>query len=152
MTAPSEDSNQPGHLPSLIRVFAVCTKKAWVLRYPLSTQRRLIRLGGCPADLSLCCTHSHFVDLSSDGSNMFEHWIVHQAKTQISLGIRPVWSESSLCTQWVAKDPSFLHADSEDSDQTLPFSWFCHELAHIIRAHYNSQLHKLWDLKISSKG
>ena len=25
-----------------------------------------------------------------------------------------VWSESSLCTQWVAKDPSFLHADSKD--------------------------------------
>ena len=43
---------------------------------------------------------------------------VHPAKTQISLGIRPVWSESSLCTQWVAKDPSFLHADSKDSDQT----------------------------------
>ena len=40
------------------------------------------------------------------------------AKTQISLGIRPVWSESSLCTQWVAKGPSFLHADSENSDQT----------------------------------
>ena len=40
------------------------------------------------------------------------------AKTQISLGIRPVWSESSLCARWVAKDPSFLHADSEDSDQT----------------------------------
>ena len=30
----------------------------------------------------------------------------------------PVWSESSLCTLWVAKDPSVLHADSEDSDQT----------------------------------
>ena len=43
---------------------------------------------------------------------------VHPAKTQISLGIRPVWSESSLCTQWVAKDPSFLHADSKDFDQT----------------------------------
>ena len=39
-------------------------------------------------------------------------------KTQISLSIHPVWSESSLCTQWVAKDPRFLHADSEDSDQT----------------------------------
>ena len=39
------------------------------------------------------------------------------ANTQISLGIRPVWSKSLLCTQWVAKDPSFLHADSEDSDQ-----------------------------------
>ena len=43
---------------------------------------------------------------------------VRPAKTQISLGIRPVWSESSLCTQWVAKDPSFLHVDSKDSDQT----------------------------------
>ena len=40
------------------------------------------------------------------------------AKTQISLGIHPVWSESSLSAQWVAQDPSFLHSDSEDSDQT----------------------------------
>ena len=40
------------------------------------------------------------------------------AKTQISLGIRLVWSESSQCAPWVAKDPMFLHADSEDSDQT----------------------------------
>ena len=30
-----------------------------------------------------------------------------------------------------AKDPSFLHADSEDSVQTgrMPFCWFCHEAA-----------------------
>ena len=34
------------------------------------------------------------------------------------LGIHPVWPESLLCAQWVAKDPSFLHADSEDPDQT----------------------------------
>ena len=33
---------------SLIRVFAVRLKKAWVLSYPLSALRRLIRLGGCP--------------------------------------------------------------------------------------------------------
>ena len=39
------------------------------------------------------------------------------AKTRISLGIHPVWSEPLLCTQWVAKDQSFLHVDSEDSDQ-----------------------------------
>ena len=69
---------------------------------------------------------------------------VRPAKTQISLGIRPVWLESSLCAQRVAKGPSFLHADSEDSDQTgrspgwsesslgaLSFCWFCHEAAHI---------------------
>ena len=29
-------------------------------------------------------------------------------------GHHPVWSESLLCAQWVAKDPRFLHADSED--------------------------------------
>ena len=46
------------------------------------------------------------------------YWHVRPAKTQISLGICPVWSESSLCAQWVAKDPSFLNADSEDSDKT----------------------------------
>ena len=45
-------------------------------------------------------------------------WPVHPAKTEISLGIHPVWSESSLCTHWRVKDPSFLHADSKDSDQT----------------------------------
>ena len=38
---------------------------------------------------------------------------VRPAKTQISLGIRQVWSESSLCAFGVAKDPNFHHADSE---------------------------------------
>ena len=42
---PSKDSDQPGHLPNLISVFAVRMKKPCVLSYPLSTQRRLIRLG-----------------------------------------------------------------------------------------------------------
>ena len=45
-------------------------------------------------------------------------WHVLPAKTQISLGIRPVWSESSQCALWVAEGPRFLHADSEDSEQT----------------------------------
>ena len=36
------------------------------------------------------------------------------AKTQISLGIRPIWSESSQYAQWVAEVPMFLNADSED--------------------------------------
>ena len=45
-------------------------------------------------------------------------WSVRPVKLQISLGIRPVWSESSLCAQWVAKYQSFFHADSEDSDRT----------------------------------
>ena len=59
--------------------------------------------------------------VSSDLSRLMTKptkWHVPPAKTQISMGIRPVWSESSLCAQWVAKDHSFLHADSKDSDQT----------------------------------
>ena len=40
------------------------------------------------------------------------------SEDSVSLGSHPVWSESSLCAQWVAKDPRFLHADSQDSDQT----------------------------------
>ena len=43
---------------------------------------------------------------------------VRPVKTQICLGIRPVWSESLLCAHWVAKDPSFLHVDGKNSDQT----------------------------------
>ena len=83
-------------------------------------------------------------------------WPVSPAKAQISLGIRPVWSESSLCVQWVAKDPSFLHADSKDwsdwvdaqADLSLhwvhmPFCWFCHEAAHFV-LHGEAQSRKMF--------
>ena len=53
MTAFSEDSDQPGHPPSLIRVFADGMKKAGVLRYSLSVQRRL--------SSDWADAHSHFV-------------------------------------------------------------------------------------------
>ena len=60
--APSQDSDQPGHPPSLIRVFVVRMKKAWVLSYPLNTQRRLWSdWADAQADLSLCWAHTHFV-------------------------------------------------------------------------------------------
>ena len=42
-------------------------------------------------------------------------WHVRPAKTQISLGIRPVWSESSLCAQWEAKEQSGCPGWSESS-------------------------------------
>ena len=42
--APSEDSDQPGHPPSLIRVFAFRMKKAWVLSYPVKTLIRYFEL------------------------------------------------------------------------------------------------------------
>ena len=61
------------------------------------------------------------------------------AKTQISLGIRPVWSESSL-SAWRKLGSVATHwAHSKDSDQTgrmprliwvFAEPWICHEAAH----------------------
>ena len=64
------------------------------------------------------------------------------AKTQISLGIRPVWSESSLSALRKSGSLATHWAHSEDSDQSgrmprlicprwahMPFCWFCREAA-----------------------
>ena len=60
--APSEDSDQPGHSPSVVIVFAVRMRKAWTLNYRLSAQRRLWSdYADAQADLSLRWSHSHFV-------------------------------------------------------------------------------------------
>ena len=60
--APSEDSDQPGHPPSLIRVFAVHMNKALLRSNPLIAQRRLWSdWADAQADLSLRSAHSHLV-------------------------------------------------------------------------------------------
>ena len=96
---------------------------------------------------------------------------VSPAKTQISLGIHPVWSESALCAEWVAKDPRFLHADSEVSDHSgrmsrlislrwahMPLCWFCYEAAHIMSFSnfwtitaffYKTQMHLTWQKTVT---
>ena len=70
-------------------------------------------------------------------------WHVRRAKTQINMGIRPVWSEPSL-SAWRKLWTLATHwAHSRDSDQTgcpgwsesslaaQSFCWFYHGLAHI---------------------
>ena len=76
-------------------------------------------------------------------------------------GIRSVWSESSLCAQWAAKDLSFHHEDNEDSDQTGQMPWLicvfggrtCHFVGFVMRwlnMHYSNSMRiligssKLW--------
>ena len=142
-----EDSDQPRHLPNMMRV---CT--LWVAKVQM-----LLRVDSKDwsdwADLSLHWAHwsfswfcralAHFWIIPLEifrlsritfyGKYPHTEGLAHinlsrlmtkstkwlrPAKTQINLCIRPVWSESLVCTQWVAKDPSFLHADSEDTDQT----------------------------------
>ena len=73
--APSEDSDQPGHLPSLMRVLAVRMNKAWVLCYPLSAQQKLIRLGGCSGwSESSLGAHAILLVLSWGGSYLMILW------------------------------------------------------------------------------
>ena len=85
--ASSEDSDQPGHPPSLIRVFAVRMKKAWVLSYPLSAQRGLWSdWADAQADPSLRWVHSHFIGFVVSWLKWHLHvlWMVvmHQAYTE----------------------------------------------------------------------
>ena len=62
---------------------------------------------------------------------------------ELKVNVNTKWAaqsdQSSLCAQWVAKHPSFLHADSEDSDQTgrmsrliCVFTW-CHSVGFVMR-------------------
>ena len=60
--APSENSDQPERPPSLIRVFTVHMRKAWVLSYPLSAQGWLWSdWADAQGDLSLRWAHGYFV-------------------------------------------------------------------------------------------
>ena len=71
--APSEDSDQPGHPPSLIRVSAVRLKQNWVLSYPLSAQRRLWSdWADAQADLSLRWAQKSF------------YWVCHEVAQNAS--------------------------------------------------------------------
>ena len=120
-------------------------KKAWVLSYPLSAHRGLIRLGGCVFAgrtlilLVLSC-HGSFNDLIKRSvSNEYVCCLEVECQTTsvhfntdmscsttkpTKRSVRPATTDQirrirvSLCTQWIAKDSSFLQADSEDSDQT----------------------------------
>ena len=111
---------------------------------------------GCRIILRFCCGLRFKAHYRNDQPNWAASWQNQQndlrpAKTQISLGIRPVWSESSLST-WRKLGSSATHwAHSEDSDQTLrmprliwvfagctSFCLFCHEVAH----YWNDQVLK----------
>ena len=75
--APSEDSDQHDHPSSLIRVFDTRMKKAWVLSYPLSAQRRLWSdWADAQADLSFHWARTHFVGFVMFAALVFPDCIV----------------------------------------------------------------------------
>ena len=83
-------------------------------------------------------------------------WHVRPAKTQTSLGIRLVWSESSLSAWRKLGSLATLWANSEDSDQTgrmprlicfgwahMPFCWFCLEAVQNYSSEFLNECHVL---------
>ena len=84
---------------SYVKYIFMCTE-CTLLKYPTSEY--------IPWLINTKLTHYNFkwYEPRHDKTN---NVAVCPAKTQISL---------FACAQWVAKDPSFLHTDSEDSDQT----------------------------------
>ena len=67
-----------------------------------------------------CSNESYFLDFEVDiirkKTSDFSLLSVKTEKHRTSFTAQ--FDQSLLCAQWVAKDPVFLHADSEHSDQT----------------------------------
>ena len=98
--APREDSNQPGHPPSLIRVFAVCMKILGSLAIHWAHSEYSDQ-----ADLSLCWAHILFC------------WFSHREKFHI----KQSYNQNDICTHWrltsawaSAKSDHSLHCPLED--------------------------------------
>ena len=88
----------------------------WVFTLSLCPNWRTYWVSICIVNVSSLA--HEIIRLAASWQNQQSGCAPSKDSNQLSLGIRPVWSESSLCAQCVAKDPNFLHADSEDSDQT----------------------------------
>ena len=163
--APSEDSDQPGHSPSLIRVFAVRMKKPWVLTYPLCTQRRL---WSAQAHLSLRWAHMLFC------------WFCHGRLISCVISLlpkNPIYSESSYhhsagikCHNVTLKSLPVVHHSEENSVYFLVFRvqlahsrlfwiynttvelkdllWVVSSVVVAIAAHEDAQLYRVWYIHI----
>ena len=98
LLANSEGPEQTAWMRRLIWAFAVCICP--------KTRFCMVRPRWC--NMSQCMTKP-------------TKWHVHLVKTQISPGIRPVWSESSLCAKWKAKSTSRCPGWSEPSLRSHAF-------------------------------
>ena len=86
-------------------------------------------------------SNKEIIELPHDKTNKIT---VRPAKIRNSLGICPVWSESSVCTQWellkvsscgqqrLWSDLAYAQADLSLCWAHMPFCCFCHEAAQIL--------------------
>ena len=93
------------------------------------------------------CKYQHLSRLTTKPTK----WHVHPAKTQISLGIFPVWSES-LLSAWRKVGSLATHwAHSEDSDQTgRTYHFVGFVVRRLISSHIENDI--LWHLILCHHG
>ena len=128
--APSKDSDQSGHLPSLIREFDVCMKKPWVLSYPLNAQQSLWSdWADVQAELSLCWAHIILLVVSWGGSNNVTRDFRLGDLSNTCAGTdylgSEIWAESrqnqqnGMCAQWRLRS-AWASAQSDQSLRCAP--------------------------------
>ena len=138
----SEDSDQTGGMTRLIWVLNGHTSRfvgfvmLW-LKWPSLGRPRIVRLflrWGGDVHNPLSCVGTQMVwksdltsllKLSHISHDMTKptKWAFAQWRLKISMGIRPVWWESSLCAQWVAKDPSFCTTKTHQTGWMPRLNW-----------------------------
>ena len=111
------------------------------------SEKTPLKLKVTPPKKSSClyvCQHC-LVHLGDIGKNKnLLNWAAQWQNQQCGCAPSDDSDQPDLCAQWVAKNPSFLHTDSEDSDQgrmpswsesslgAQPHCWFFHEVAQLM--------------------
>ena len=122
--APSEDSDQPAHSHSLIRIFIGCVLHSQGCEVPSCKQRRL--WSDCTdADLNLRWAHVSRYAFSRVRSKHFDKWaFAWRSKSSPSscvstVVLRRLWSDFAGALR-VSGGPVVQQWDCEDFDQTAP--------------------------------
>ena len=141
--------------PAIPRRRGAMVTNDWCISYPLSAQRSWGWSKSLLDTQSFCWFWHAVAHLHLCLCIKPTKWPLWLVMTQTRQCICPVWSASSLCTHWEAKDWRFLSVDKEDSYQTgrMPrliwvfaertsFCWFCHAAAQLSMRKQSRKLRK----------
>ena len=138
------NSEKFGHPKSVVIIlnFEQCDFSVHLCVQKKQTERQTVQILKEHSDVGLHCLPNLYVRIWAASWQNQQNGCAPSEDSDQPGHPRPVWSESSLCAQWVAiMDPSFLHADSEDSDRTgrmLGLIWVlagrtCHFVGFVMR-------------------
>ena len=125
----------------------------WFKIEVLCKRNRLIFQTSCKHLQNSVNVTALFANLKQNYHRLLVFWIKHLSRLMTKptkwLCICPVWSESLLCARWVAKDPSFLHVNSDQIGRMPRLirvfaGRTCHFVGFVIRRHIYSIHHNLF--------